>query len=74
MITWAVHYELTDIFLIPFEGLYQSPVNIDPDEVDFDEALEKNPPYIKYVPENTKTITNTGTAVEVQVDSSGSGE
>ena len=66
-------YELTDIFLIPLKGKYQSPINIDTDEVEFDETLEKQPLTINYVPENTQTITNTGDTVKVDVDCRGSG-
>ena len=51
-----------------YSGNYQSPVNIEPEDADVDEGLEGNPLIFKYIPKNTKGITNNGALMRIDVD------
>ena len=58
---------------LPIIGKYQSPVDIDPEDAQLSDDLEKSSLVFKYVPENSKSLTNLGNTVKVMVDCRGSG-
>ena len=54
-------------------GKYPSPIVIRPEDAQLDAELARWRLQYLYVPENSKTATNTGTTVKINVDSRGSG-
>ena len=65
--TWAKKYPTT-------AGIRQSPVDIQTSRVTSDSSLTSKPLSWKYVPQNTRTIVNTGYGWRVDVDGEGSGK
>jgi len=65
--TWAKNYPTA-------AGIRQSPVDIDTAMATSDSSLESKPLRWKYVPQNTRTIVNSGHGWRVDVDSEGSGK
>nr|BAU68125.1 carbonic anhydrase [Nasutitermes takasagoensis] len=63
--TWAKNYPTA-------AGIRQSPVDIDTALATSDSSLESKPLRWKYVPQNTRTIVNSGHGWRVDVDSEGS--